>query len=73
MEKKEEIRRRRHEAYIRRKESGWQAMYDAKNRAKKKQHMDGMKEELRREDIAKGIFIPVMTLPVTEPKKGVAI
>lgn len=30
------------------------------------------KEEIRQEDIAKGVFIPLSLLPPAEPKKGVA-
>lgn len=41
-------------------------------RQKKKAEMDAKKEEIRQEDIAKGVFIPVSLLPPAEPKKGVA-
>ena len=40
--------------------------------AKKKAEMDAKKEEIRQEDIAKGVFVPVSLLPPAEPKKGVA-
>ena len=39
---------------------------------KKKAEMDAKKEEIRQEDIAKGVFVPVSLLPPAEPKKGVA-
>ena len=43
-----------------------------RTKAKKKAEMDAKKEEIRQEDIAKGVFIPVSLLPPAEPKKGVA-
>ena len=30
-----------------------------------------MKEQIRAEDVAKGVFIPMNTVPLPEPKKGV--
>jgi hypothetical protein len=33
--------------------------------------MDAKKEEIRQEDIAKGVFVPVSLLPPAEPMKGV--
>lgn len=41
-------------------------------RQKKKAELDAKKEEIRQEDIAKGVFIPLSLLPPAEPKKGVA-
>ena len=38
----------------------------------KKAELDAKKEEIRQEDIAKGVFIPLSLLPPAEPKKGVA-
>lgn len=69
----EEIKDKRHQAYIRRKESGWQARYEAKQKAKKKIEMDSMKDEIRKEDIRKGIFIPVADMPAAQPKKVVLV
>ena len=68
-----EFKERQHRAYLRRKESGWQAEYEAKIKAEKKAKMDKMKDEIRQEDIEKGIFIPVADLPELEPKKAVAV
>ena len=36
----------------------------------KKAEMDAKKEAIWKEDIAKGVFIPVSMLPPAEPKKG---
>lgn len=36
-----------------------------------RQEMDAKKEEIRQEDIAKGVFVPVSLLPPAEPMKGV--
>ena len=67
------IKDKRHREYLRRKESGWQAKYEAKVKAKKKAKIEKMKEAIRKEDVEKGIFIPVADSPVLMPKKGVAI
>lgn len=32
-----------------------------------------MKDEIRKEDIKKGIFIPVADMPTLEPKKAVKV
>ena len=43
------------------------------NGQRQKESGDGCKkEEIRQEDIAKGVFVPVSLLPPAEPKKGVA-
>ena len=68
-----EFKERQHQAYLRRKESGWQKKYEAKIKAKKKAQMDKMKNEIRKEDIQKGIFIPVGDIPELEPKKAAAM
>ena len=39
---------------------------------REKAELDAKKEEIRQEDIAKGVFIPLSLLPPAEPKKGVA-
>ena len=58
--------------YLKRKASGKQQEYYERTKAKKKAEMDAKKEEIRQEDIAKGVFVPVSLLPPAEPKKGVA-
>ena len=69
-EKREARRRKLHEAYLRRKESGSQKRYEERTKAAKKAKIDAKKEAIRQEDIANGIFIP-MSLLQAEPKEGV--
>lgn len=56
MEKRQKIREKRHEAYLRRKSTGWQATYYWKNKRARKEKMDAAKEAIRAEDQAKGIY-----------------
>lgn len=56
MEKRQKIREKRHEAYLRRKSTGWQATYYWKNKRARKEKMDTAKEAIRAEDQAKGIY-----------------
>ena len=73
-EEREEIRKieerkeRLHQNYLRRKEAGKVAKDYEKSKDKKKADMDAKKNALRAEDISKGIFIPVKSLPKAEPK-----
>ena len=62
-----------HQAYLRRKESGYQKAYYEKRKARKKAEMDKKKDDIRKEDIKKGVFIPVSDMPVKEPKKAVGV
>ena len=55
MEKRQKIREKRHEAYLRRKSTGWQATYYWKNKRARKEKMDAAKEASA-EDQAKGIY-----------------
>jgi DNA invertase Pin-like site-specific DNA recombinase len=55
-ERKEHIRQQRHEAYLRRKETGWQATYYCKTRQAKKEASDAANDKIRAEDQAKGIY-----------------
>lgn len=47
---------KRHEAYLRRKSTGWQVTYYWKNKRARKEKMDAAKEAIRAEDQAKGIY-----------------
>ena len=74
LEKQKEIeiiKNKRHEQYLRRKASGWQREYEERIKSEKRQKMEAMKEQIRAEDVEKGIFIPMITVPLPEPKKGV--
>ena len=70
--KKEELKDRRHQAYLRRKASGWQRQYEERTRAAKKAKIDAGKAAIRAEDMARGLFIPVSQLPKQEPQKALA-
>lgn len=65
-----ERRKKLHEAYLRRKESGKQKAYEEHTKAAKKAIMDAKKEAIRQEDIANGVFIPLSMIQA-EPKEGV--
>lgn len=72
MKKREARKDRLHQNYLKRKANGKQQEYYERTKTKKKAEMDAKKEEIRQEDIAKGVFVPVSLLPLAEPKKGVA-
>ena len=77
-EEQEEFRRREerrdklHQAYLRRKASGKQQEYDRRYNAKRKPVMDAKRAALRAEDMERGIFTTVASLPHQEPQKAVA-
>ncbi len=69
LEEKERLRQKRHEAYLRRKASGWQDAYYQKTKAAKKADIDAKKEAIRAEDRAKGVYyLPNQKCLETEPK-----
>ena len=70
LRKKEEIRDKRHQAYLRRKASGWQQRYEERTRPGKKAKIDAQKAAIRQEDMAKGIYAHVADLPHQEPKRA---
>ena len=67
LEAERKAKAKRHEAYLRRKQSGWQKKYEAKIKAEKKAKIEAMKEELRREDQANGTYLVVADLPEGQP------
>ena len=71
LRKKEELKDKRHQAYLRRKASGWQRQYEERTRAAKKAKIDAGKAAIRAEDMAKGIYARVADLPRQEPKRAV--
>ena len=71
LRKKEELKDKRHQAYLRRKASGWQRQYEERTRAAKKAKIDAEKAAIRAEDMAKGIYARVVDLPRQEPKRAV--
>ena len=78
-EELEEIRKREarkdrlHQNYLKRKASGAQKRYEDKIKEKKKAEIEAKKAAIRAEDIAKGVFVPVSSVPQREPQKGAQI
>ncbi len=68
--KNEELKDKRHQAYLRRKASGWQRQYEERTRPGKKAKIDAQKAAIRQEDMAKGIYAHVAGLPRQEPKRA---
>ena len=68
--KREERKDRLHQNYLKRKANGKQKEYEERTKAKKKAEIEARKDAIRTEDIAKGVFIPVSSLPQREPQKG---
>ena len=69
--KREERKDRLHQNYLKRKASGAQKRYEDKIKKRKKAEIEAKKAAIRAEDIAKGVFVPVSSLPQKEPMKGV--
>ena len=68
LRKREERKDRLHQNYLKRKANGKQKEYEERTKAKKKAEMDAKKNALRAEDVAKGVFIPVSSMPKLEPQ-----
>ena len=69
--KREERKDRLHQNYLKRKASGAQKRYEDKIKKRKKAEIEAKKAAIRAEDIAKGVFVSVSSLPQREPMKGV--
>ncbi len=69
--KREERKDRLHQNYLKRKASGAQKRCEDKIKKRKKAEIEAKKAAIRAEDIAKGVFVPVSSLPQREPMKGV--
>ena len=70
LRKKEELKDRRHQAYLRRKASGWQRRYEERIKTAKKAKIDAKKAVIQAEDMARGIYAHVADLPRQEPKRA---
>ena len=70
LRKREERKDRLHQNYLKRKANGKQKEYEERTKAKKKAEIEARKQAIRTEDIARGVFIPVSSLPKLEPRKG---
>ena len=71
--KREERKDRLHQNYLKRKASGAQKRYEDKIKGRKKAEIEAKKAAIRAEDIAKGVFVPVSSLPQRVPQKGTQI
>ena len=63
------IKDRRHQQYLRRKESGWQRKYEERVKNEKRAKMQAMKEEIRRQDRENGVYATAGSLAL-EPTIG---
>ena len=68
--KREERKDRLHQNYLKRKANGKQKEYEERTKAKKKAEIEARKQAIRTEDIARGVFISVSSLPQLGPRKG---
>ena len=68
LRRKEERKDRLHQNYIRRRDRGKVAKEYEQAKERKKAEIAAMNNALREEDIARGVFVPVSTLPKAEPK-----
>ena len=59
-----------HRAYLRRKENGTQAIYEARRKNKYQAKKAARLAAIRAEDIANGVYIPVRDLPNQEPRQA---
>lgn len=66
------IKDRRHQQYLRRKESGWQRKYEERVKSEKRAKIEAMKEEIRRQDRENGVYATVGSLAL-EPKIGTPV
>lgn len=72
LRKKEARKDRLHRNYLRRKANGKQKQYEEKAKATRNAELEAKKAAIRAEDIQKGVFIPVKSLPKQEPQKAAA-
>ena len=72
LQKKEARKDRLHRNYLRRKANGKQKQHEEKAKATRKAELEAKKAAIRAEDIQKGVFIPVSSLPKQEPQRAAA-
>ena len=70
LRKREERKDKLHQNYLKRKANGKQKEYEERTKAKKKAEIEARKQVIRTEDIARGVFVPVSSMPKLEPRKG---
>ena len=69
-QRREKIRKRSHENYMRRKANGKEKEYYNRIKERKRMEREEGSRRIYEEDVSKGIFVPVHDLPKIEPKKG---
>ena len=65
------IKDKRHQQYLRRKESGWQRKYENRVKSEKRAKIEALKEEIRQQDMVDGVYALAGSLAL-EPKVGIA-
>ena len=66
----EERKERLHQNYLKRKANGKQKEYDDKYKAKRKAHVDALKNTERQKDMENGVYALVSDLPKVVPQIG---
>ena len=66
--KREELRARLHQNYLKRKANGKQKQYEENRKEKRRAEIAAMKQAIREEDMANGVFVMSYDLPKLEPK-----
>ena len=66
--KREELRARLHQNYLKRKANGKQKQYEENRKEKRRAEVAAMNQAIREEDMAKGIYMMAYDLPKLEPR-----
>ncbi len=66
--KREELRARLHQNYLKRKANGKQKLYEENRKEKRRAEIAAMKQAIRAEDMANGVYVMSYDLPKLEPK-----
>ena len=66
--KREELRARLHQNYLKRKANGKQKLYEENRKEKRRVEIAAMKQAIRAEDMANGVFVMSYDLPKLEPQ-----
>ena len=66
--KREELRARLHQNYLKRKANGKQKLYEENRKEKRRAEIAAMKHAIRAEDMANGVYVMAYDLPKLEPK-----
>ncbi|QNM04444.1 recombinase family protein [Qiania dongpingensis] len=70
LRQKEERKDKLHQNYLRRKANGKQREYEERTKTEKRKKMEEKRAALRAEDIVKGVYTTIGSLPRQEPQKG---